>query len=456
MAFNEIQKYCDAVCEQIRWDKAKACVSKEIENHICDQRDFYIEDGDNEEIATSKAIEQMGDPIAVGVELDKTHKPKQQWVMIGLFNVLILIGVFANRYIAEVNPNIDFSVTMYLIAIALCQVCYLADFTVLGRFPKAIYFVGVVYGVFSTMLSPNINALSIFIFDFECLYLVFPLLYALFIYGMRNKGVAGIMFCGIAFLPFVQILGLQGTVSGIFFYAIVSLIILCYAICKGWFGVSKKVGLAVVLTPTLLISGVFSFSFLNGSYRAHRFIAFIDPQAYKDGQGYIYYNLRENLTGATLFGQGALPSSLGMDSEWWSAYLLRDSFNLAYLINNFGWAVLLIMVVLFLALFIFGIRKALKEKSMLGSLIALTCILIFSIQALFYILGNIGYGVFFSFSLPFIFGRNEALFTNAVLMGFMMSVFRTGAVFSDFKGLKNIRNNKIFSFENGKLTINFR
>ncbi len=34
---NRIKNYCDTVCDQMRWKKAKAMVSKEIENHLLDQ-----------------------------------------------------------------------------------------------------------------------------------------------------------------------------------------------------------------------------------------------------------------------------------------------------------------------------------------------------------------------------------------------------------------------------------
>ncbi len=455
MDTNKIQKYCEDVCSQIRWAKAKPYVSKEIENHICDQRDYYMVAGDEEEIATIKAIEQMGDPISIGEDLDKTHKPKPQYLMMVLFDILMIAGVYLNQYLSVINPETDFSVALYLVTIAIFQICYLVDFTILGKFPKSIYFGGVLFGIYLTMLSPNINALDIFNFGFNCLYLLFPLFYALFIYAMRNKGFKGIIFCGLAFLPIVQILGLQGTISGIFFCALISLIVLCYAICKGWFGVDKKGGLAIVLTPTLLISGLFIRSFTNG-FRGHRLIAFIDPNAYKNSGGYLYYNLRENLNGATLFGQGVLPPSVEMNSEWWSDFLLRDNFNLAYFINQFGIYTLILVVLIFGILCVLGVRKALKEQSMLGTLIALTIILAFSIQALFYVLGNIGYGMYFSFSLPFIFGSNEALIINSALMGFMLSIFRTGEVFSDLRNIKSVAQNKVFYFEDGKLTINFK
>jgi len=45
---DEIKQYVKTVCEQIRWKKARSIVAEEIENHICDQRDAYVSQGEDE------------------------------------------------------------------------------------------------------------------------------------------------------------------------------------------------------------------------------------------------------------------------------------------------------------------------------------------------------------------------------------------------------------------------
>ncbi|MBF4695783.1 permease prefix domain 1-containing protein [Fusibacter ferrireducens] len=67
-AFDRIHEYSKLVCDQIRWEKAHEPVLKEIEAHITDQRDAYIEDGLETYEATECAIRQMGDPIMVGTQ----------------------------------------------------------------------------------------------------------------------------------------------------------------------------------------------------------------------------------------------------------------------------------------------------------------------------------------------------------------------------------------------------
>ena len=39
------------------------------------------------------AVLEMGDPVEVGVEMDRIHRPKMAWKMIGLIAILNLAGI---------------------------------------------------------------------------------------------------------------------------------------------------------------------------------------------------------------------------------------------------------------------------------------------------------------------------------------------------------------------------
>ena len=105
--FEKIQEYSKSVCDQIRWKKAHSVISEEIENHLVDQRDAYIADGLDEINATNNAIVQMGDPITIGTQLDRTHRPKPQWGMILLTAAILFIGLFIRMFIICYYSAID-------------------------------------------------------------------------------------------------------------------------------------------------------------------------------------------------------------------------------------------------------------------------------------------------------------------------------------------------------------
>ena len=91
--FEKIQAYSKAVCAQMRWKKAHAVITEEIENHLIDQRNAYMADGADEAAATDKAITQMGDPVTVGAQLDRTHRPKPQWGLMAIAIVFLVSGI---------------------------------------------------------------------------------------------------------------------------------------------------------------------------------------------------------------------------------------------------------------------------------------------------------------------------------------------------------------------------
>ena len=105
----QFKHYTEKVCQQIRWKKAHGVVAQEIENHLIDQKNAYIDMGDSESTAEEKALLQMGDPVTVGAALDSTHKPAPQWGMMGLVMVLFLLGaVIQFLFLKNILANTDF------------------------------------------------------------------------------------------------------------------------------------------------------------------------------------------------------------------------------------------------------------------------------------------------------------------------------------------------------------
>lgn len=97
--YDKISEYLKNVCEQIRWEKAHNVISEEIENHIIDQQNAYIAEGFDEKTATEKAIKEMGDPVLVGSQLDRTHKPKTEWSIIVSTGIALFLGLAARAFV---------------------------------------------------------------------------------------------------------------------------------------------------------------------------------------------------------------------------------------------------------------------------------------------------------------------------------------------------------------------
>lgn len=87
------RRYIQTVTDQIRCKRALPLVTKELEDHIEDQKCDYMTEGMEPSEAEKAAVLEMGDPVEVGIEMDRIHRPKMAWKMIGLIAVLNLAGI---------------------------------------------------------------------------------------------------------------------------------------------------------------------------------------------------------------------------------------------------------------------------------------------------------------------------------------------------------------------------
>lgn len=102
---NKITDYLEMVSKRIRWKKAHPLVLKELNDHIIDQKNAFIDDGFDEEEAIDKAIAEMGDPTLVGKQLDHIHRPKSTEVGAFLLGVLLVLSILGTKYKGTVLVN---------------------------------------------------------------------------------------------------------------------------------------------------------------------------------------------------------------------------------------------------------------------------------------------------------------------------------------------------------------
>ena len=92
----KIDKFLSRVCRYIKNKEVHKEVCEELKSHIYEIVEEYEESGLTEEEAINKAIERMGNPNDIGEKLNKVHKPKIDWINIGLITIMMLIGLSIN------------------------------------------------------------------------------------------------------------------------------------------------------------------------------------------------------------------------------------------------------------------------------------------------------------------------------------------------------------------------
>lgn len=424
---DKILDYLETVRCQIRWKRAQPIVLEELRNHIFDQMEAYQKSGLDDEKATDQTLAQMGDPVMVGQQLDRAHRPRPDWTLLGLTGVILLLGLVVQNVVGSDSENmraIEHQIIWASISIVVLFASYFADFTIIGKYPKFIFIFLCALIIASFYFSKTVNGRVI-----NVIYplLLFPTVYAGFVYSMRNKGYRGIILCVAAFIipAFLALFVLSLTI--LFLLCASCLIILTVSILKGWFQVKKNGALLILYLSTLLVLSVLGMMSLGmfGDAYAQSIRVTINPDLDSTGYGYVGTVIQQLLSHSQFIGEG-LPIG-SFETNRVSDFLpdINTNYLLTYLIYQFGWIALIIVVVLFTAFIVRAGMLCKKQKSVLGYLTSLAIILTFAVQIIVYIVSNLGFLLLPPLFLPLMSYGGVALVINMLLIGFLLSVFRT-------------------------------
>jgi cell division protein FtsW (lipid II flippase) len=421
---DKIDGYVKTVCEQMRWKRAHETISKEIQDHIVDQTEAFIEEGFNEQMATEKAIEEMGDPVEVGLQFDRVYKPRVAWNIVVLTSILLLIGVFAKTWVSRggnMPPILTNSFLSMLLGMGCMIAVYFFDFTTIGKYPRVIYFSMLGIGSIVMLTAPVVNGRTLYAYN---VLLLLPMAFAGIVYKMRTKGYKGIVLSCFYFILPLGMAPFMSNSSAFILYIVCGMILMTTAILKGWFGVSRVKGMLLLYIPG--IGGVLLSSYLLISmapYRLDKLKVAMNLEADTQGVGYVANIIRRIVSEAKVLGQSEWAYSGGVEA---ALPEIHTNTLLAYLIQQFGWIsfIMIIAVMLVLGAHFFLLYD--RQKSVLGKLVGLSILATFMIQILFYVIYNLGFSVIAPLTLPLISYGNVATVVNMTLIGVMLSLFNTG------------------------------
>ncbi|ADY57604.1 cell division membrane protein-like protein [Syntrophobotulus glycolicus DSM 8271] len=431
----KINKFLETVRGQIRWKKAHLSVTEEIRNHIIDQRDAFIEGGQDETTATEMAIAEMGDPIIVGEQLDRTHRSRPDWPLLVMTIILLLAGLsiqfLVGRDIQD-GTNLFLKQAVWTVfAVVILIGAYFLDFTIIGKYPKPIFLGLSILTVVSYFFTGGNGGLFR---GSGALYTIYPLLFfptafAGFIYSMRSKGYGGIILCGASLIAPAFLSRLVPSLTFYFLLCLSCLIVLTAAIMKNWFKVNRLFALLIIYIPTIL---VWTIPYLRGNplYGGIKLQLAFNPFLDSAGAGYLGAVIRRLLANSRFLGEG-LPVSDGVSTGLQILPEAHTDFLLTYLIYRFGWIIFIVLMTIFLAFILRSINICKRQHSVLGFLTGLAITLTLSIECMLYILSNLGFLFFAPLSLPLISYGGRALIANSFLIGLLLSLFRTGNLVRD-------------------------
>lgn len=193
------KEYLEILAEQIRYKKALPMIEKELEDHMEDQKKDFLASGMTEKEAEAAAVMEMGDPVAVGVDMDRIHRPKMAWGLILLTGALYLAGMIF-RYLLYDRSGLGIYIAnswvYYVLAfVVMIGVCYV-DYSRIGEKAREltvglflILMAGIWFG--GTVVNGSVGWISVggmMILNVRVLVYLFLPLYGAILYRYRGQG----------------------------------------------------------------------------------------------------------------------------------------------------------------------------------------------------------------------------------------------------------------------------
>ena len=440
-----IKGFLDNVCQEIKYKPVRQGIADEIENHMQEIKEEYMQCGINETEAEQKAVEQMGEAKAIGKELNKLHRPKLDWKLLLITGILISFGFLVDmiRINNSLGDNvISREITKYIFFLGLgiipSIIIYFLDYKKLKKYSNVIYLIATLSICFTRIFGRNING-KLYLGSIAPEVIALPLYiiaFAGFIndFEKENK-LKSIM---LRFTSKEINVNVNFNLIKIILISVFSLILLTlipsivsvFILLLTYLTIStikiiqlnkNKAKRLITLWGTTVAFGIlFVLIFIGGSgtYRLHKINILFNPESDSQGGGWAAINRKIIIQNAKMFGEAENKSS--------AINLFDDGTDYAFIsiIAHYGWIVgmsIVFAVMLFSFKLIFD---AIKIKEIYGKFIVIGLSSMFILQSIFSILMNLNLWVESGFSLPFVSYGIGNLIINIICLSLILSVYR--------------------------------
>ncbi|MDO5345810.1 MAG: FtsW/RodA/SpoVE family cell cycle protein [Lachnospiraceae bacterium] len=426
-----IEEYLDILTGQLRCRKAREPVRRELLWHIQDQKEAFLAEGMEEKDAAEAAVREMGDPVEVGGALDRIHRPKMAWKLIGLIGILSIAGFMIQfflrmHFLGEGADGSSGKQIVYLLLgfAVMAGVCFL-DYSWFGshaRLLSAILLLGSFLG--RKYLGANVNGSQKWIFlggvsiDISLLLLLLVPLYGAILYSYRGEGYRAVAKGILWMAPGLFIVWHCPSVYAMMVLFFSYLIVLTAAIHRGWFQIRRRTVLwslwgAVCLFP--VIQGALILG--RGGYQAERLMAVLSMDG---GSNYQLDVVRRLLAGSHWIGAGSFVQT---ETAGLFAENLLGEYILTFVISYYGILAGLFLIGLILLLLVRLYHVSAKQKNQLGSMMGIGCVSVLMLQVIVYLLGNTGVFLMGTYC-PFLTYGGSGIVVDFCLFGLVLSIYR--------------------------------
>lgn len=443
----QIKDYLKSVCEQIKYKPIREDISEEIENHIIELKQDFINEGNNENVAEEKAINHMGNPEEIGKQLNKIHKPKLDWKLLLITIMLLCFGTLVtyirkNSLIGfQVNSIISY-ICCLIVGVILSIPIYFLDYRKILKYSNLLYIIASALIIWALVSGMRVNGLAYIYFasgvrGFSPNVVALPLYIISFIGFLQNSktknnknieinylgkkiDIFNTKYLKLVILSIMSIL-LSMTIPSVtsaFILYFTYLIIITTNIVHSKNNVKKKLSI-LWGTVSLFIISLIGLLMVVSPNRLYRFETTINPEKDPNSFGWFAIQRHNIIETANLYGE--------------ANYNIKDVFNLIdegtnyaviSILAHYGWIATIILIVLVLAFSIKLIINSIKIRDIYGKSIIIGISSMFIIQSIFNILMNFNLWVESNYNLPFVSYGVFNMAINLMSLSLILSVYR--------------------------------
>lgn len=395
------KEYLEILAEQIRYKKALPMIEKELEDHMEDQKKDFLASGMTEKEAEAAAVMEMGDPVSVGVDMDRIHRPKMARGLILLTGALYLAGMIF-RYLLYDRSGLGIYIAnswvYYVLAfVVMIGVCYV-DYSRIGEKAREltvglflILMAGIWFG--GTVVNGSVGWISVggmMILNVRVLVYLFLPLYGAILYRYRGQGYEVIWKAIVWMLPAVVVV----------FYA--NSLMLALLLCV----------FSMVIFLLLYAGMVWKFGAL---YQKERLQMLLPP--YGEEISAVMEPLRSAAANSHMVGSSA-QAMKGLEM-----YGDRD-FLFTYILSFCGILTAVLFISLIAVLLFYLLKHTLRQRNQAGRIMGLGCTVVLVGRLVIYLLGNLGLQPYGDGYCPFLSTGGSSAVVTGILLGLLFSIYR--------------------------------
>ena len=435
-----METYLEKLLSQIRCKKARPYIAEEIRDHIECQIADNLSEGMTSEEAEKNAVTDMGDPVEVGISLDRIHKPKIAWKLLVIVGILSLLGLLLQQSILRQPGYQELEIGMQeryryaaegfgsAVAIGFLLMCmiYFLDYTVIAKYSR---FIGGAILILGGLRVAGFGGLDVdgignwigfgrLRVAVTSLMMFYVPIYGAILYKYRDGGVSAL--CrAILWLILPVFITSRIPSLGVAVIMMVSMLIeLTVAVWKGWFQLPVKktiigVWLFFAAVPAILLTVKYAFHMLE-TYQEARIRSYFTASG---DANYMTSMLRKFNENILLWGNSGKDVVGGLPE-------FNQDYIFSYILNSYGLLAGIFVAVLLASLVVFLFGASVRQKNELGMVMGFGCGMIILLNVFLNFAGIFGWIPLTTTFLPFLsVGRNNILLCYA-LVGIILSIYR--------------------------------